>query len=70
MLRLTLGILPLFNLTISKSDFFFQVTEECITLIQLELNIFYVFLNLVILMSDNVFLGNFEYILWVYSTLF
>lgn len=37
--------------------------EEWNTLIQLELNIFYVFVKLVILMSDNVFSGNFKYIL-------
>lgn len=37
--------------------------EEWNSLIQLELNIFYVFANLVILMSDNVFSSNFEYIL-------
>lgn len=33
--------------------------EEWHTLIQLELNIFYVFVKLVILMCDNVFSGNF-----------
>lgn len=42
---------------------FFQVIEEWNTLTQLELNIFYVFVNTVILMSDNVFSGNFNYIL-------
>lgn len=37
--------------------------EEWNTLIQLELNILYVFVNLVLLMSDHVFSGNFKYIL-------
>lgn len=37
--------------------------EEWNTLIQLELNIFYVFANSVILTPDNVFSGNFVHIL-------